>query len=165
MIHPKNWKVRQAWGFGRSHTELNRIVSGSVRRVHLFIFSSSEHPLLHLKWFRWNFDSYQTCQLPDSNHSSLLSFQLDKHFCEGSDKDVDGQDRMLLFPQTKSSGWMLRDLFRNVSAYAEWDYCSIRTQNSVMSHTANDTSTRSSSESFISLCLCQALAYQTNICV
>lgn len=82
----------------KPHRIENRIVSGSVRSVHLLtIRPSPEHPLLHLKWFRWNFDSYQMCQLPDSNHSSLLSFQPDKHFCEGSDKDVDGQDRRLLF--------------------------------------------------------------------
>lgn len=34
-----------------------------------------------------------------------------------------------------------------------------------MPHVAHDTCTPGSSKSFISLCLCQALAYQTNICV
>lgn len=33
-----------------------------------------------------------------------------------------------------------------------------------MSHMANDTATPRSGKSFISLCLCQALAYQANIC-
>lgn len=66
------------------------------------------------------------CQLPDSNHSPLLCFQLDKRFCEGPDKDVGGQDRMLPFPQTKSSSRTLRDWFRTVSACAEQDYGSIK---------------------------------------
>jgi hypothetical protein len=61
-IHPKNGKVRQAWGVGWRHIELGTKAWAGVWKTGLSPYLPFlKHPVSHLKLFRWNRYSYWMC--------------------------------------------------------------------------------------------------------